>query len=227
MPKKPELVVMLTYDDLTVPNAHAIFDCCRHTQAQYWGFKEKGLPLPEMKDLFAYMKACGKTTALEVVTYTPDEGMAGAETAAACGVDLLMGTVYSDDICAFCKAHGMKYMPFVGEVSQRPSILEGTADAMIAEAQRYLQKGVDGFDLLGYRYTGDAFKLNRAFVSAVRAPVCIAGSVNSFARLEEVKQVAPWSFTVGSAFFDHAFGDSFEAQINTVCDVLNGRAVRT
>ena len=220
MPNRPELVVMLTYDDLTVPDARAIFDRCRHTRAQYWGFKEQGLPLPEMKDLFAEMKACGKTTSLEVVTYTPDEGMAGAEMAAACGVDILMGTVYNDDICAFCKAHGMKYMPFVGEVSLRPSILEGTADAMIAEAQSYLKKGVDGFDFLGYRYTGDAFALNRAFVSAVKAPVCIAGSVNSFERLEEVKQIAPWSFTVGSAFFDHVFGDSFADQIDAVCDAL-------
>ena len=220
MQNHPALVVMLTYDDLTVPDAYQIFDRCKNTRAQYWGFKEQNLPLPEMKALFTYMKACGKTTALEVVAYSEAEGMAGAETAADCGVDLLMGTVYSDAICAFCKSHGLKYMPFVGDVSLRPSILEGTAGAMIAEANRYLKKGVDGIDLLGYRYTGDAFALNRAFVSAVKAPVCIAGSVNSFARLEEVKQIAPWSFTVGSAFFDRVFGDSFEEQINTVIDYL-------
>lgn len=220
MPDKPALVVMLTHNDLTVPNAYEIFDACKHTRARYWGFKEEALPLPEMKKLFAYMKACGKITALEVVAYTADECMAGAETAAACGVDLLMGTVFSDEILAFCKARGLKYMPFVGEVSERPSVLEGSAAAMIAEAKGYLQKGADGIDLLGYRYTGDAFGLNKAFVSAVKAPVCIAGSVNSYARLDEVKQIAPWSFTVGSAFFEHVFGDSFSAQINAVCDYL-------
>ena len=218
MSDKPALVVMLTYNDLTVPNAYEIFDACKNARAQYWGFKEENLPLPEMKELFAYMKACGKTTSLEVVAYTADECMAGAEMAAACGVDILMGTVFSDKILAFCKARGLKYMPFVGEVSERPSVLKGTAEAMIAEAKGYLQKGADGIDLLGYRYVGDAFQLNRAFVPAVHAPVCIAGSVNSFARLDEVKQIAPWSFTVGSAFFEHVFGDSFAEQINAVCD---------
>ena len=220
MRKTPELVVMLTYNDLTVPNASAIFDSCKSTRAGYWGFKEEALPLPEMQRLFRYMKDCGKTTALEVVAYTEDECMAGAETAAECGVDLLMGTVYSDALLRFAKAHGMRYLPFVGEVSERPSVLEGTAASMIKEAEDYLRRGVDGFDLLGYRYTGNAFELNRAFVSAVNAPVCIAGSVNSYERLDEMKQIAPWSFTVGSAFFDHVFGDSFADQINTVCEYL-------
>ena len=220
MKKTPELVVMLTYNDLTVPNAHEIFDSCKAARAGYWGFKEEALPLPEMQRLFRYMKDCGKTTALEVVAYTEDECMAGAETAAECGVDLLMGTVYSDALLRFAKAHGMRYLPFVGEVSERPSVLEGTAASMIKEAEDYLRRGVDGFDLLGYRYTGNAFELNRAFVSAVNAPVCIAGSVNSYERLDEMKQIAPWSFTVGSAFFDHVFGDSFADQINTVCEYL-------
>ena len=220
MSNKPELVVMLTYDDLTVSDAYSIFECCKNTQAKNWGIKEKGLPLPEMKDLFEYMKSYGKTTALEVVAYTPDEGLAGAELAAECGTDLLMGTVFTDRICEFCKAHKIKYMPFVGKVSQRPSILEGTAQSMITEAISYLKKGADGIDLLGYRYTGDAFALNKAFVSAVKAPVCIAGSVNNFDRLQEIKQIAPWSFTIGSGFFDNAFGNSFEEQINTVCNII-------
>ena len=33
-------------------------------------FKEEGLPFAEMQALFARMKACGKTTCLEVVAYT-------------------------------------------------------------------------------------------------------------------------------------------------------------
>ena len=37
---------------------------------------------------------------------------------------------------------------------------------MICEAEGYLAKGVDGIDLLGYRYTGDAAALNRAFIAA-------------------------------------------------------------
>lgn len=45
-------------------------------------------------------------------------------------------------------------MPFVGSITGRPSVLTGTIDEMVAEANRYLEKGVYGIDLLGYRYIG-------------------------------------------------------------------------
>lgn len=213
---------MLTYNDLTVPNAHALFDCCRGAKTGYWGFKEEPLPAQEMRALYAYMKACGKHTVLEVVAYTEDECMAGAETAAECGCEFLMGTTFSDKINRFCQTHGLKYMPFVGEVSERPSVLNGSPEAMIAEAQSYLKKGAYGIDLLGYRFVGDKAALNSAVVRSVNAPVCIAGSVNSFQRLDELKAAAPWAFTVGSAFFDGCFGEGFAAQIDTVCDYIAG-----
>ena len=56
---------------------------------------------------------------------------------------------------------------------------------MIRQAKEYLAKGVYGFDLLGYRYTGDAVSLNEEFVRAIDAPVCIAGSINDYQRLNE------------------------------------------
>ena len=64
---KTELIVMLTHNDCTVKNAFEIFEECKNSKAKYWGFKEKGLPFEQMKDLFNYMKKCGKTTVLEVV----------------------------------------------------------------------------------------------------------------------------------------------------------------
>lgn len=79
----PELIVMLTYNDVTVPQAAEVFAKCEHTRARYWGFKEAGLPFAEMRDLFARMKACGKQTCLEVVAYTEAECLRGAEMAAA------------------------------------------------------------------------------------------------------------------------------------------------
>ena len=166
------------------------------------------------------MKACGKTTCLEVIAYTEPECLHGAEMAAACGCDILMGTVYSDAVHAYCRAHGLRYMPFVGQISGRPSILHGTPAGMICEAEGYLAKGVDGIDLLGYRYTGDAAALNRAFIAAVHTPICLAGSVNSFARLDEIKAAGAAYFTIGSAFFAHAFGGDIADQINTVCDYM-------
>lgn len=222
MGETPELIVMLTHHDQTVGNAAEIFAACKESKARFWGFKEAPLPLAEMQALYSAMKACGKTTFLEVVAYTPDECLAGAEMAVACGCDVLMGTVYSDDINALCQAHGIKYMPFVGEITGRPSVLDGSIEGMIAEAERYLAKGVYGIDLLGYRYVGDAAALNKAFVAAVDAPVVLAGSINSDQRLDEVKEAAPWAFTIGGAFFEKRFGDDFCAQIDHVCDYMKG-----
>ena len=216
----PKLIVMLTHNDHTVENASEIFESCKNSKAQYWGFKEKPLPISEMKSLFSRMKSCGKTTFLEVVEYDEESGLHGAKIAKECGCDILMGTVFFDSINQFCKENNMKYMPFVGQITNRPSILEGSIEDMISEAKEYLAKGVYGFDLLGYRYTGDPVKLNNAFVQAIEAPVCLAGSVDSYERLDEVIEANPWAFTVGSAFFDKKFGTDFHEQINNVCNYM-------
>lgn len=216
----PELIVMLTHNDRTVPNAAEIFEACKDTPAVNWGFKEVGLPLEEMKALFAYMKQCGKQTFLEVVAYTEEECLEGAKMAVACGVDVLMGTLYFDSINDYCKAHQLKYMPFVGKITGRPSVLEGTIEGMIEEANSYLAKGVYGIDLLGYRYTGDPVELNRRFVAGVNAPVCLAGSVSSYQRLDEVKATGAWTFTIGGAFFENKFDGTFAEQVTKVVEYM-------
>jgi len=214
------LIVMLTHNDETVNNAHEIFEKCKNSDAKFWGFKEKSIPIEQMKNLYKYMKECGKTTFLEVVEYTEKKGLEGAKIALECGCDILMGTMFFDSINEFCKKNNLRYMPFVGNVTERPSILEGEIDEIIKEANEYLKKGVYGFDLLGYRYTGNAVELNERFVLEVNAPVCIAGSVNGYERLDELKNINPWSFTIGSVFFENKFDGSFEEQINKVCEYV-------
>lgn len=219
-----ELIVMLTYNDETIPQAHDVFIQCQSSKAKFWGMKEMSLPVEDMKVLYRLMKECGKTTILEVVAYTEAEGLEGAEIAVACGVDILMGTIYSDAINDYCMQHGLKYMPFVGTISGRPSVLEGSLSEMIAEAEAYLAKGVYGIDLLGYRYNGDAAALNKKFVEAIDAPVCLAGSIDSVERLAEVRDTAPWAFTIGSAFFNQKFDGTICEQIDFVCDYMEGKA---
>ena len=174
------------------------------------------MPLDEMKKLYSYMKACGKKTVLEVVAYTEEECLKGAEMAVKCNCDILMGTIFSDSVNDFCKRNRLKYMPFVGEITKRPSVLAGDIDQMILEGKKYLEKGACGIDLLGYRYIGDAVCLNKKITSEIIAPVCIAGSVNSYQRLNEIAETKASFFTIGSAFFDHVFGDDFSDQINNV-----------
>lgn len=217
---------MLTQNDMTVRDAYSIFDKCRESKAEYWGLKEKPLPQPEMIRLYKYMKECGKKTVLEVAAYTDRECMQGAQLAAEARCDILMGTVFSDGVNRLCQSCGIKYMPFAGNVSGRPSVLEGSAEDMISSAQEYLEKGAYGIDLLGYRYKGNAAALCREFVSRINAPVCIAGSINSFERLDEIKTISPAAFTVGSAFFENRFGTDICSQINTVCDHIAGGTIK-
>ena len=231
---------MLTHHDFTVSDAAKIFEQCRESKARFWGMKEHRLPPEEMRSLFTRMKACGMTTFLEVVGYTEEEGMAGAELACQCGCDVMMGTKYFDSINDFCKSHNLKYMPFVGKVTGRPSVLTGTMEEIIDEAHGYLSRGVFGIDLLGYRYKGDASKLISTFIKKVEAPICLAGSIDGFERLDEVREVNPWAYTIGSAFFEGKFLrgaerklaseamddagedhlEKFRRQINTVCEYM-------
>jgi len=215
-----ELIVMLTHHDRTVSNAREVFEQCEECRVNMWGMKEEGLPLGQMKRLYADMHECGKTTVLEVVAYTQDKCLAGAQIALDCGCDVLMGTMYSDAVNDLCHAHGIKYMPFVGDVSGRPSVLRGTIDGLISQANQCLAEDVYGIDLLGYRYTGDAALLNASFVGGVQGPVCLAGSVNSYERLDEVKAARPWAFTIGGAFFEHVFGQTHREQIDRVVDYV-------
>lgn len=220
MKKNPKLIVMLTYNDHTVENAFEIFEQCKNSKAEYWGFKEEPMPLEQMKKLYTIMKKCGKKTVLEVVAYSEEKCMAGAKIASECNCDMLMGTMFFDSVNEFCKKNNIKYMPFVGKVSGRPSILEGSEEMIIEQAKACIQKGAYGIDLLGYRFTGNASQLNVNLTNAINSPVCIAGSVNSYERLDELKDTNASFFTIGSAFFDNKFDGDFCEQIDKVCDYM-------
>lgn len=211
---------MLTHNDRTVENALEIFEQCKHSKAKFWGFKEDGLPKEQMKLLISKMKASGKTTFLEIVVYSEEECIQAAYNAVECGCDVLMGTKYFDSVNEICKKHNIKYMPFIGDVRERPSILNGTLEEMLTEARDCLQKGVYGFDLLAYRYTGDACALIEQFVANINAPVCIAGSIDNYQKIDIVKRANAWSFTIGGAFFDRKFEGSFSEQIDKICDYI-------
>jgi len=76
---KPEFILMLTYNDTTVKDALNIFRECKDLPVVHWGFKDIGLPIDEMKVLVHEMRAAGKTTYLEVVSLSEEEGLKGAQ----------------------------------------------------------------------------------------------------------------------------------------------------
>ena len=219
----PHLITMLTYHDRTVPDALTVFDQCRDLPVGCWGFKDVGLPAREMKKLVTAMKDAGKTTFLEVVRYSKEECLASAELALECGFDYLAGTIFHPSVHAFLRGAPTSYFPFCGKVTGSPSVLDGSVSEIIDEATQIERLGVEGFDLLAYRYVGDGEELARQFIRAVKVPVIMAGSIDSFERLDTVRELKPWGFTIGSAFFDERFipGAPFREQIQKVVEYLS------
>ncbi len=213
---------MLTHHDQTVAEALALFTALQDAPVQHWGFKDVGLPPEAMGRLVAAMKAAGKTTFLEVVSLSEEEGLRGAQLAVEQGFDVLMGTVYFPSIGAYLKDKPIRYYPFPGHIHSHPSILEGTIDEIVAHARQLEAAGAHGLDLLTYRYTGEAGRLLREVVAATRVPVVSAGSIASFERIAEVRAAGAWGFTIGSAFFERQFvpAGSFADNVMAVVDWL-------
>ncbi len=224
---KPEFILMLTYNDTTVKDALKIFRECRETPVNHWGFKDVGLPSEEMKALVREMKDAGKTTYLEVVSLSEEEGLRGAKIAVEAGIDILMGTVLFDSILDFLKNEPIKYYPFPGHIYGHPSIMGGTIEEVLAHARFLESKGVAGMDLLSYRYIGDARLLLAEVVKATNVPIVSAGSIDSYRRIAEVWQTGAWGFTIGSALFDKKFlpKGSFKENTLAVCEWLEKTSV--
>ena len=222
---KPVFILMLTYNDQTVKNALELFQENKDTPVTHWGFKDVGLPVPEMKQLVKEMKQAGKTTFLEVVSLSEQEGLSGAKLAVEAGFDILMGTVYFDSIREYLKDKPIQYFPFPGHVYSHPSILDGEIADIVKHARFLESCGVQGMDLLSYRYVGDAPALLRAVVAATNVPIVSAGSIESEKRLGEVWDAGAWGFTIGSALFDQKFvpNGSFRDNILAVCEWLEKR----
>jgi len=226
---KPVFILMLTYNDQTVENALEVFQECKDTPVTHWGFKDVGLPVPEMKLLVREMRDAGKTTLLEVVSLSEQEGLVGAKVAVEAGFDILMGTVFFDSILDYLRDKPVKYFPFPGHVYSHPSILDGTVDEIVRHARFLESRGVQGMDLLSYRYVGAAPALLRAVVAATSVPIVSAGSIDSYKRLAEVADAGAWGFTIGSALFDKKFvpDGSFRDNILAVCEWLEQRGEAT
>ncbi len=219
---KPEFILMLTHNDTTVKEALNIFRECKDAPVMHWGFKDVGLPPDEMKTLVREMKTAGKTTYLEVVSLSEEEGLQGARIAVDAGFDVLMGTVFFDSILEYLEGKPIKYYPFPGHIHSHPSILDGTIEEIVAHAHFLESKGVQGMDLLSYRYVGDAPQLLREVVKSTNVPIVSAGSIESYKRLAEVWQAGAWGFTIGSALFDKKFipDGSFLENTLAVCNWL-------
>jgi len=178
-----------------------------------------------MRTVATAMKNAGKTTFLEVVSLSEEDGLRGARLAVDVGFDILMGTVFYPSIGDYLKDKPVRYYPFPGHVHSHPSILDGAIDEIVAHACELEANGVHGLDLLTYRYNGEASRLLKQVVQATKIPIVSAGSIASFERITEVWDSGAWGFTIGSAFFEKQFvpNGSFEENVLMVCNWLQNQ----
>jgi len=218
---RPEIIVMLTHNDVTVPNARQVFHEAADLPVNFWGFKDVGLSLKESEQLVADFREAGKTAVLEAVNFSESDMLSAVAFAENCGIEYVTGGHFSETVRDRVRGAGMKYFPFCGETAGPPISLTGTLDDVEKDAVRLLEHGADGVDLVAYRYTsGDPLELARRVVATTgRERAIIAGSINSLERIRLMNEIGPFGFTIGGALFEGALcGGSFRDNLQAVIE---------
>ena len=198
---------MLTRDDRTIADAREVYESVADTGIRHVGCKDVGLPPDELGALLDDMRARGHTSYLEVVSETEEATLKSARVAAELGPDCLIGGTLIEPVQEIIAGTGIRFFPYVGQIVGHPCLLRGAIDEIADDARRAEQLGVDGINLLAYRYDGDVPELVRAVSEATSLPLICAGSVDSIARIEELRDLGVWAFTIGTAALDGVIVD--------------------
>jgi hypothetical protein len=210
-----EFIFMLTRNDETIPDAHAIYDSIADLGLGHVGCKDVGLPRPELAELIADIRSHGHTSYLEVVSESDDSMEASAVAAVDVGADYLIGGTAVERIQRVIAGTGMKFLPYIGSIVGHPCLLRGSIKEIVEDARRVEQLGVDGINLLAYRYDGNVPELVRSVAAATPLPLICAGSVDSVERIETLRDLGVWAFTIGTAALDRSLvpGKPLEDQL--------------
>lgn len=197
---------MLTHHDVTIPNALQVLEEVKDTGLKCIGCKDVGLSLEQYKELFARFRKYGIQSFLEVVTYSGKEHFNGVDLALKIGADNLIGGMprYTQKTMAYLKQKQARprFFPYIGEVTGHPCILGGEIEDVMRNGREAQKHGIDGINLLLYRYTGDQGRLLKAAVKELRVPLIVAGNVANFDQITELKENNVWTFTIGGAVFE-------------------------
>lgn len=218
-----DFILMLTANDRTIPDARARLDEALQGGVRHVGFKDIGLPVSELKDLAAAIRAAGGRSYLEVVSLDETQELASAKAAIALEVDCLLGGIRAPAVTQIIRDHPLRYYPFAGQITGHPSVLEGSEDEIVASAQHLASlEHVHGIDLLAYRYAGNVDKLMARVCAAIPKPVIMAGSIDSENRVIATAESGAAGYTVGTAALQGAFPaetSGFTAQVRTLLEI--------
>jgi 4-hydroxythreonine-4-phosphate dehydrogenase len=232
-----EFIFMLTRDDVTLSDAREVYASIAQTGVRHVGCKDVGLPTEELKALMDDIRSNGHETWIEVVSETEADTLASARAAAEIRPDHLIGgtliepvqEILADTERSADEASGrgrIKFWPYVGQIVGHPCLLRGSIDEIVADTRRATELGVDGINLLAYRYDGDVEALVRAVVAATDLPVICAGSVDSVERIAALERCGAWGFTIGTAALDGALveGAPLSGQLQAALDAAGASA---
>ena len=188
------------------------------------GCKDLGVSRDELQALIGEIRANGHTSYLEVVSETEEATLQSARVAAEIGPDYLIGGTLIEPVQQILAGTGIRFYPYVGEIVGHPCLLRGSIDAIAQDARRVQDLGVEGINLLAYRYDADVDALVEAVVQATVLPIIAAGSVDSTDRIVSLAERGIWAFTVGTAALDGKFvpGGSLGAQLDAILTAAGG-----
>jgi hypothetical protein len=210
-----EFIFMLTRNDETLADAREVYGSVAATGVRHFGCKDVGLPREELEALLSEIRGNGHTSYLEVVSESDEATLASARAAAEIRPDYLIGGTLIEPVQEIIAGTGIKFFPYVGRVVDHPCLLRGSIEEIAEHARRAEALGVDGVNLLAYRYDGDVEALVDAVRAATSFPVIAAGSVDSVERIRTLAEHGVWAFTIGTAALDGVLlpGEPLQAQL--------------
>jgi hypothetical protein len=215
-----EFIFMLTRDDRTLSDAREVYASIADSGVRHVGCKDVGLPRDELAALMEDIRSNGHTTHLEVVSESDEATLQSARVAAEIAPDFLIGGTLIEPVQEVLEGTGIRFFPYVGRIVGHPCLLRGSIPEIADDARRAEQLGVDGINLLAYRYDGDVDALVEAVVDATSLPVIAAGSVDSPERIQALAERGVWAFTIGTAALDGKLveGAPLETQLRAALD---------
>lgn len=223
-----EFIFMLTRDDVTLKDAREVYASVADSGIRHVGCKDVGLPVDELRALMDDIRSHGQETWLEVVSETEEATLESARVAAEIRPDHLIGGTLIEPVQEILAGTGVRFWPYVGQIVGHPCLLRGTIEDIVADTRRAAELGVDGINLLAYRYDGDVEALVRAVAGACELPVICAGSVDSAERIRTLAACGAWGFTIGTAALDGALveGAPLSGQLQAALEAA-GASART
>ena len=215
-----EFIFFLTYNDTTIWNALDVFKEIQDTAVRNIGFKDVGLSLERLKELREAISKTGKKAFMEVVTVNRETNVLSAKMAVKLQVDCLMGSLpeYTEQVKEMLKNTDIQFFPYIGKIVGHPCQLRGSIEEIVKQGKQTEDMGIDGVDLLAYRFDGDIERLMSSVIDSLNIPVIVAGSINSLERIHKVSKLGAWGFTIGTAILEKRMvpGGTLSDQIKTV-----------